>query len=205
MTRTSSQPRRRDVTAFDKRATGYETGRRGRWHRDIVNRTVDLALSSRPAPGRVLDVGCGSGYLLRQLAARVPGASELVGIDPAPTMIRTAQAMAGDARLRYRAGVAEQLPYPDGSFDLVVSTVSFHHWVGQQAGLVECARVLTPGGQLVLTDLFSWFFVPTLVIGRRGKAPTKRRATQLLAASGLHDLRWHRLYSMILQTVTATK
>ena len=51
--------------------------------------------------------------------------------------------------------MAEQLPYRDGSFDLVVSVTSFDHWSGQLAGLRECHRVLVPGGHLVPADQFS--------------------------------------------------
>jgi ubiquinone/menaquinone biosynthesis C-methylase UbiE len=87
----------------------------------------------------------------------------------------------------------------------VVSTTSFDHWTDQRAGLAECARVLAPGGCLVLADLFSELLLPTLLAGRRGKARTRRRATRLLTAAGLHSPRWHRLYAVIIQAVTATK
>lgn len=51
-------------------------------------------------------------------------------------------------RLRFQLGAAAQLPYPDGTFDLVVTTTSFDHWADQRTGLHECARVLVPGGHL---------------------------------------------------------
>jgi ubiquinone/menaquinone biosynthesis C-methylase UbiE len=95
-------------------------------------------------------------------------------------------------------GTAEQLPWPGQTFDLVVSTTSFDHWADQRAGLAQCARVLAPGGCLVLADLFSLLLLPTLVAGRRGKARTKRRATRLLTAAGLHAPRWHRLDTVII-------
>jgi len=61
-------PPHRDVAAFDGRALGYEQGWLGRLHHDIADRTAALALSVHAAPGLVLDVGCGTGHLLRQLA-----------------------------------------------------------------------------------------------------------------------------------------
>jgi ubiquinone/menaquinone biosynthesis C-methylase UbiE len=197
-------PPHRDLAAFDARATGYEHGWLGRLHHDIADRTADLALSACPRPRRVLDIGCGTGYLLRSLADRCPAADELAGVDPAPSMVEVAAASGTDGRLRFAAGVAERLPYPDDTFDLVVSTTSFDHWSDQQAGLHECARVLVPGGRLVLVDQFSLWLAPTLLVGRRGKARTKRRASQLLQAAGFQSLAWHDLYAVIIQAVTAT-
>jgi ubiquinone/menaquinone biosynthesis C-methylase UbiE len=195
----------RDVAAFDARAGGYEGGWLGRLHREMADRTADLALSAVPAPQRILDVGCGTGYLLRQLADRCPDAAELTGVDPAPAMIAAARAAAAGDRLRWLEGVAEALPFPDGAFDLVVSTTSFDHWADQRAGLGECARVLAPGGWLVLTDLFSSVLLPTLVGGRRRKARTRRRADRLLAAAGFRTDQWHAVEGVIIRAVTARR
>ena len=195
----------RDIAAFDRRAPGYESGWLGRLHHEIADRAADLALTCRPEPVRVLDVGCGTGYLLRRLAARAPQAAELAGIDPAPAMIGTARALADDDRLSFAAGVAEHLPFPDGHFDLLVSTTSFDHWADQRAGLAECARVLAPGGHLVLADQFSAWLFASLLLTRRGRARTKRRATRLLAAAGLRSVRWHNLYGVLIRAATASR
>jgi ubiquinone/menaquinone biosynthesis C-methylase UbiE len=146
-----------------------------------------------PAPRQILDVGCGTGYLLGRLAARAPQAETLAGIDAAPAMIEVAGDAAADDRLRFVVSTAERLPWPAASFDLVVSTTSFDHWADQRAGLAQCARVLAPGGCLVLADLFSVLLLPTLLAGRRGKARTKRRATKLVMAAGLRSPQWHRI------------
>jgi ubiquinone/menaquinone biosynthesis C-methylase UbiE len=197
--------RDRDVAAFGERAQGYDEGWLGQLHHQIADRTADLALSCVPAPRRILDVGCGTGYLLGRLAARAPQAEALAGIDAAPAMIGVARAAATDGRLRFVEGTAERLPWPAESFDLVVSTTSFDHWADQRAGLAQCARVLAPGGCLVLADLFSVLLLPTLLGARRGKARTKRRAAQLITAAGLHSPQWQRRYAVIIQAVTATK
>jgi ubiquinone/menaquinone biosynthesis C-methylase UbiE len=197
--------RDRDVAAFGERAHSYDEGWRGRMHHQIADRTADLALTCVPTPARILDVGCGTGYLLGRLAVRAPQAQVLAGIDAAPAMIEVAGAAAADDRMRFVAGTAEQLPWPEATFDLVVSTTSFDHWADQRAGLAECARVLAPGGRLVLADLFSALLLPTLLAGRRGKARTRRRAVHLLTAAGLRSPQWHHLYAVIIQAVTATK
>ena len=198
-------PRDRDVTAFAERAEGYEDGWRGRLHHEISDRTARLALAQVPAPHRVLDVGCGTGYLLRQLAARASDAVELVGVDAAAPMVRVARESTADPGARFHAATAEHLPGPDGVFDLVVSTTSFDHWADQQAGLRECARVMAPGGRLVLVDQFSPLYLPTLVGSRRGKARTRRRAMRLLTRAGFQSLEWHVLYAVIIGAVTASK
>jgi len=206
----SGMARDRDVAAFGERAQRYDDGWLGQLHHRIADHTADLALTCVPAPRRILDVGCGTGYLLGRLAVRAPQAEALAGIDAAPAMIEVATGVAADDRLRFAVGTAEQLPWPAASFDLVVSTTSFDHWADQGAGLAECARVLAPGGCLVLADLFSALLVPTLLVptllaGRAGQARTRRRATRLVTAAGLHSPQWHRLYAVIIQAVTARK
>ncbi len=197
--------RDRDVAAFDERARRYDEGWLGRLHHEIAERTAGLAATTGESPAAILDVGCGTGDLLRLLARRWPGTEQLVGVDPAPSMIEIAAAAADDGRLRFSSGVAERLPFPDGAFELVVSTTSFDHWADQQAGLRESARVLAPGGRLVLVDQFSAWLLPTLVAGRRDKARTRRRAERLLAAAGFDAPAWHPLYGGIIKAVAATR
>jgi len=196
--------RDRDVQAFHDRSPGYEAGFRGQLHSQIVTRSLDLALQHCPAPDRVLDVGCGTGLLLRDLARRLSGASSLAGVDAATGMVEQARAKASDPRLSFEQGTAERLPFPDGAFDLVISTTSFDHWTDQRAGLAECHRVLATHGLFVLTDLCSNWLLPTLAGSRRDRARTPLRATRLLAAAGFRSVTWHRLYAGIIRAVTAS-
>jgi ubiquinone/menaquinone biosynthesis C-methylase UbiE len=201
----SEVPYERDVQAFDDRAASYESGWLGQFHRDLADRAVRIALAVAPAATRVLDVGSGTGYALRQLAAARPEAQELTGVDAAPEMARVAREASGDGRVRFVQGTAERLPVGDASVELVISTTSFDHWVDQGAGIAECARVLVPGGYLVLSDMFSALMWPTLMGSRRGKARTKGRANRLITGAGLRDPRWQWLARPIAATVTATK
>jgi ubiquinone/menaquinone biosynthesis C-methylase UbiE len=198
-------PPYRDVAEFNDRAASYDHGWRGRLHHEIADRTASLALATVATPNRVLDLGCGTGYLLRALAGRYRDTEQFVGVDAAPAMVKTANTVAQDDRLTFAAGVAEQIGYPDETFDLIVSTTSFDHWSDQQAGLRECARVLRRGGRLVLVDQFSWWLMPTMLTSRRGKARSRRRATRLLLRAGFASPHWHRLHAVIINAVTATK
>ena len=99
---------------------------------------------------RVLDVGCGTGELLRRLRAKYPDAL-LAGLDPVPEML----AVAGDklsGKEDLRVGYADSLPWPAKSFDVVVSCNMFHYITHPVEALREMARVIRPGGALVLTD-----------------------------------------------------
>ena len=194
----------RDVGDFEERAPSYDRGWLGRVHHEISERTARLALSLVPKPTHVLDVGSGTGYLLRLLAGSEPGDATLSGIDAAPSMVAVARAQTQDARIDFRQGVAEQLPFPNDTFDLVVSTTSFDHWTDQLRGLREIARVMRPGARLVLVDQFSNWLLPTLLFGRRGKARTTSKATRLIGEAGLQDVRWQDLYMSLIKAVTAT-
>lgn len=99
---------------------------------------------------RVLDVGCGTGELLRRLQAKFPG-SVLAGLDPVPEMLAVARGkLSGNEDLR--VGYADSLPWATGTFDVLVSCNMFHYITHPVAALREMARVLRPGGSLVLTD-----------------------------------------------------
>jgi ubiquinone/menaquinone biosynthesis C-methylase UbiE len=199
-----SVARDRDVLAFEERASRYDEGWLAGLHHQIADRTADVAGRCAAAPHRVLDVGSGTGYLLGQLAERLPDTASLIGVDPAHQMVAVASRRSTDRRVSMLRGVAERLPFADGTFDLVVSTTSFDHWKDQRAGLGECARVLVPGGRLVLTDQFSNWLLPTMLAGRRGKARTQRRANDLMAAAGFHSIEWRSRFGGIMRTVAAT-
>jgi len=102
------------------------------------------------AVGRsVLDVGCGAGAALRELAEQFPG-SELTGCDISPLAVKTAAELNAEAvasgRMKFLLCGVPDLPFPDGSFDTVFSVESLYFWPDQTACLRDILRVLTPGG-----------------------------------------------------------
>jgi|SRR5215467_2560424 len=107
-------------------------------------------------PGdRVLDVGCGPGYFARMLARAAGPDGSVVGIDAAPEMAEYASRRARRmANCRFQAGAAESLPFDDGSFDVVVSSLVMHHLPDDQRprAVQEMRRVLRSGGTLLVAD-----------------------------------------------------
>ena len=122
--------------------------------RELRKRTANLA---RIQSGeQVLDVGCGTGTLAIEVARRVGRTGRVAGVDPGTEQIARARAKAARRHMPidFQIGVIEQLPCPDQSFDVVFSTLMIHHLPAslKRQGLTEIARVLKPGGRLVIAD-----------------------------------------------------
>jgi ubiquinone/menaquinone biosynthesis C-methylase UbiE len=140
---------------FDRRASSYEDSTLQQFLFVPVQLTaLHLALQLLPQARRVLDVGCGTGQLLRHARPYYPTA-QLVGVDLAGRMVATASAITPTKlAVRYLHARAERLPFTEEVFDLVFTTLSLRHWTDLSAGIAEIGRVLTPGGLLVLADVF---------------------------------------------------
>ncbi|MFO7172331.1 MAG: class I SAM-dependent methyltransferase [Bacillota bacterium] len=116
-----------------------------------LRRLLPLLRPLPPWPA-ILDVGCGTGINLLE-AARVFGPCRLlVGIDLSPGMVAVAQEKAAQAGVpaTILLGDAEALPLPDATFDLVICNSAYHWFENRQQAVAEMARVLRPGGQLIL-------------------------------------------------------
>jgi ubiquinone/menaquinone biosynthesis C-methylase UbiE len=102
---------------------------------------------------RLLDVGCGPGRMTLMLA---PLVKEAIGIDLTPEMLtqaRAAQAAQGVTNVRWQQGDVLPLPFGDGSFSIVTTQATFHHFADPAAVLAEMARVCAPGGRIVVNDM----------------------------------------------------
>lgn len=180
----------RDVGHFDEWAETYDTHWMQRWLVDPLQRqAIDAARRYQPDALAVLDVGCGTGRLLRRVRDAFP-AARLVGIDPAAGMIDVARRKGGDA-IDFVVGDAESLDAPDYAFDLVFTTLSFHHWHDQREGLRQIHRVMRPGGVFVLSDLvLQWWMEPFAVLARaRDRMHTLAEFRGLLMGAGFTTLR----------------
>jgi SAM-dependent methyltransferase len=134
-------------------------GQRGDYGRRFVLDAPMLERIGLRAPASALDVGCGEGRFCRMLRAR---GIRAVGIDPTVALLARARTL--DSQGDYRIGRAEALDFPDGTFDLVVSYLTLIDIPDIERAIAEMARVLRPGGALLIANLTS--FITASVDGR---------------------------------------
>ncbi len=200
-----SQPQTRGIVIHSDRAYDVTFGR--------LIRTTDAEILARAgvASGdRVLDVGTGPGYLALAASKLVGLDGGAVGIDASAEMIARARILAArrGSHADYVVASAEALPFGEASFDVAVSRLVFHHLPGdvKTKALAEIARVLKPGGRLVLVDLASAtaqgaHHLLARVLGRRPH--TGAALEELIAGAGFTQLTRGRLAHGLLAGVAA--
>lgn len=158
----------------------------------------------RYRPNYVLDLGCGTGEMLRLLREEHPEMM-LYGLDLSPEMIRMAERK-HIMHVDLRVGDAEFLPYADQSFDVVLCMQSFHHYPNPKEVLKEVHRVLRPGGRFLLYDMYvknRWirklenkFLLKWL---RMGDVHTYGRSEicRLLEEAGCFQVHWKQIHPMM--------
>jgi ubiquinone/menaquinone biosynthesis C-methylase UbiE len=128
----------------------------------------DVASAALPAGSVVLDVGTGPGRVPRLIATACPRLT-VEGVDLSAAMIAHATAAtagtAGADRIRFRVADVTALPFEDASVDLVVSSISLHHWDDPAAGLRDIVRVLRPGAQAWIYDFRTALRHPEAITG----------------------------------------
>jgi ubiquinone/menaquinone biosynthesis C-methylase UbiE len=156
------------------------------YHTQSPDLAALLALAAPRGDERVLDVGTGTGHTALAFAARV---AEVVGLDLTEAMLAEARRLAaaqGAANARFVLGDAMALDFPDRSFDLVTCRVCAHHFADPGRAVAEAARVLRPGGRLLVVDFAPHeqeFLREQFAHRRLGFAPDT--VMQWITASGL--------------------
>jgi len=154
---------------------------------EAIEQRLILDMMGKLAGARVLDVGCGDGALVCAMALR---GAEASGVDPDPAMLAAARSRAAKAGVRATLleGRIERLPFPDASFD-VVASVTVLCFVSDAAGAIqEMARVLRPGGRLVLGELGRWSLWAAIRRLRGWFGSSTWKAARFRTATELHSL-----------------
>ena len=131
---------------FDVVAGEYEASIHAHVMAHLTRRRVEL-VRSFAASGRVLDVGCGTGTLLDAM----PDGYEKFGVDVSAQMLERAR----ERGLQVQVASADELPFEDGSFDVVMTFAVLHHLVEREKvrrAIAEMCRVTAPGGAVVIWD-----------------------------------------------------
>jgi|tagenome__1003787_1003787.scaffolds.fasta_scaffold20986928_5 SAM-dependent methyltransferase len=160
---------------------------------------AEATLAELAAPARLLDVGCGTGRFARFAAARL--GARVWGVDPSEAMLDAARAATGGERLGWRRAVAERLPFRARWFDAAHMHLVAHLLDDRPAAFRELARVVAPGGRVVVvsfaTEHFTgfhlnrWFpSIPTIDLAR---FPSPGDLEGELAGAGLVAARMRRI------------
>ena len=138
------------ISEFTKAAKNYENDKAGIYK--MCRKDYPPILEEiRNKPFRtLLDAGCGTAPMVSLLSEEYPEA-KFTGLDLTPDMIAQAKKK-GLQNAEFVVGDCEAMPFEDESFDIVINSQSFHHYPDPQAFFNEVARVLNPGGMLVLRD-----------------------------------------------------
>jgi ubiquinone/menaquinone biosynthesis C-methylase UbiE len=121
----------------------------------ILRRKIISQLKKFSPQGVLVDLGCGSGNLIVQIAEKIPTLN-LIGLDISSEILEFAKKRAIDKKveqkIEFKIGNAEQMPFGDGSIDFLVSTLSLHHWLNPLPVFKEIFRVLKENGTFLIFD-----------------------------------------------------
>ena len=197
-TATADAVRARDLAArLERRAKAKD---------EVTARDAYLGLLDITVGEHVLDVGCGSGAVTREIAKRVGSGGLAIGVDPSLALLAVARELAQESgfgnHVQFREGNALRLPFPDCSFDVVVCVTVLSHVPGGEAAIPELVRVLRSGGRLGVFDLdtdMTTFTHPDRALTRRVVAAASdatavngwlaRQLPLLFQRAGLMDVR----------------
>jgi SAM-dependent methyltransferase len=129
----------------------------GQKHLDVLDSIfVDQLVSLGPAEGLLLDVGCGPGNIVLKVARRCPRLS-IVALDYSANMVRAGRRAAGELGLEnqvfFNQGSADQIPFANSTFDIVISNSVLHHLKNPSQAFEEMLRVAKPDGPVLVRDL----------------------------------------------------
>jgi ubiquinone/menaquinone biosynthesis C-methylase UbiE len=143
----------RNQQAFGSQAKGFSS--QGDTYADQEGLAWMLAELPMSANLAALDVATGTGEFARALA---PHVASVIGVDATDAMLETGKRFVqenGIENIEFRKGIVQELPFEDGTFDIVSSRYAFHHFEAPEPVVAEMARVCRPGGHVILVDIVS--------------------------------------------------
>lgn len=172
---------------YDAFVAVYMLGREKR----LRARTLDAAVLA--SGERVLDVCCGTGTLTLAARERVGVDGSVDGVDASPEMIARAKQKGADSDVHFQTAQAQSLPFSDGSFDVVLCSLGFHHLPeeARDPALAEMRRVLAPGGRVIVVEFTRsrgvWVLNPLTWVHRAGGRSMVDEARVGLARAGFDE------------------
>lgn len=190
-----------NIAFFDRWARTYDKPLVQSWMRKFYQPALKLIDG-----GKILDVSCGTGEFLRELAAKKK--NKLYGTDISSQMIAKAQEKLSN-QVKLKKADVHDLPFQDNYFDYVISTEAFHHYYDQQRAILEMKRVAKKEGKIIIVDInfflgpINWLFEklePGCV-----KINSRKEMKSLFQASGLRNIIQYRsfIFSVLTMGVKA--
>lgn len=177
---------------YDKSPSGYNPRKNYKLIIEKINLNKNYSL---------LDVGCGTGEILNIIAEKYKKVN-LYGIDISPKMIKIAKTKSHAKKINYICGDSEKLPYDDNSFDIVITSESFHHYPNPQKVLNEFKRVIKKNGKLILCDMYRPIIIRNFMnfmfkFTRTGdiRIYTKKEIVNLLKNHNYKNITYEKYYS----------
>lgn len=195
----SEQKKSENVLFFDNWARTYDKPLFQFWMKRFYRPALKLinkdSVNNNINKIRILDVSCGTGKFLQELAKRKR--TQLCGTDISSQMITEAHKNLGH-QAELKIADVHALPFPDDTFDYVVSTESFHHYYDQSKALAEMKRVSKKGGKIIVVDI-NFFLRPIHWIFEKlepgcVKINNRREMKDLFRKTGLHNVIQHRSF-----------
>jgi ubiquinone/menaquinone biosynthesis C-methylase UbiE len=187
---------------FNKLAKRYDTPLLQFWMKRF-HKPVIKELTQKKGKQKVIDLSCGTGFLLQKLDEESRPGNKFHGVDVAEKMLQIARKR--NPKAKFHLADVHMLPFKDNMFDAVVSTEAFHHYSNQKKALGEMMRIAKFGGKIIVVDI-NFFLRPIHWLIERlepgcVKVNSKQEMKRFFQKVGLQKIQQRRNFGFALMTV----